>query len=138
VQDRVQSRHNLKQKNILESADCSLYGHHDETTDHIIFSCPTAAVLWNRLGVVVTSGAVRALWDVPLPSSVPVKHRTIFLFLCCWHVWKHWSAVVFEALSPYLGRLLQHARDDARLWAARLPREDAPIVESWCYLLFPM
>nr|TKV96300.1 hypothetical protein SEVIR_9G420050v2 [Setaria viridis] len=69
------------------------------------------------------------------PAASRSSTRT---FLCCWHLWKHRNGVVFNEQQPCLSNILRSCREDARLWASRLPRADAPIVESWCNLLSPV
>jgi hypothetical protein len=70
VQDRIQSRHNLHKKNIVDCAACTLCNHDDETTDHIIFSYPTAAAFWSSIGVTAASSpSVRELWNAGVPPS---------------------------------------------------------------------
>jgi hypothetical protein len=53
VQDRIQSRQNLHRKTNVQQQDaaCALCGHPEESADHIIFACPTAAALWHHVGV---------------------------------------------------------------------------------------
>jgi hypothetical protein len=64
--------------------------------------------------------SVRELWDVPLPDTIPRRHRAVFTMLCCWSLWKHRNAVIFEGLQPCLRRLLRACADEAHLWAYRL------------------
>jgi hypothetical protein len=74
VQDKIQSRHNLQWKCVIDQAECELCHHHDETADHIMFGCPTALAFWERLGVApatVSSASVLELWNMPLPSLIP-------------------------------------------------------------------
>ncbi|RCV43807.1 hypothetical protein SETIT_9G323400v2 [Setaria italica] len=83
--------------------------------------------------------------DHPIPMRLAIivpkeqlKARDVFTFLCCWHLWKHRNGVVFNEQQPCLSNILRSCREDARLWASRLPRADAPVVESWCNLLSPV
>jgi len=82
--------------------------------------------------------SVDRLHSMANSSSVPANHGSVFFFLCCWNIWKHRNRVVFDDIAPSLLLLLNNCREDARLWAWHLPREDAAVVESWCTLLSPM
>jgi hypothetical protein len=104
-----------------------------------MFGCPTAVAFWG-LGVApasVFSASVLELWNMPLPPLISQRHRAVFLMLCCWNLWKHRNAVVFDAQRPCLRRLLRTCAEDARLWAHRLPADDASIPESWCSIFSP-
>jgi len=48
VQNRIQSRDNLKKKTIVEDACCELCGEREETVDHIVSGCPFTASFWSR------------------------------------------------------------------------------------------
>jgi hypothetical protein len=141
VQDKIQSRHNLQRKRAIDQADCELCHHDEETVDHIMFGCPTTFAFWERLGVApatVSSASVLELWNMPLPSLIPQRHRVVFLMLCCWNLWKHRNTAVFDAQHPCLRRLLRACAEDTQLWAHRLPAGDASIPESWCLIFSPM
>jgi hypothetical protein len=125
-------------------APCALRTRHFGSivvSDILSFGCPTAVAFWERLGVApasVFSASVLELWNMPLPPLIPQRHRAVFLMLCCWNLWKHRNAVVFDAQRPCLRRLLRTCVEDARLWAHRLPADDASIPESWCSIFSPM
>jgi hypothetical protein len=136
-QRRVHSRSNLLKKSIVADATCELCRNHPETVDHLAFACPVAASLWQHVGVAPPL-TVDTLHSMATPSTIPAKHNSMFIFLCCWNIWKHRNRVVFDGVAPSLPLLLNSCREDARLWAWRLPREDMPIAESWCSLLSPM
>ncbi|KAF8662892.1 hypothetical protein HU200_055474 [Digitaria exilis] len=86
----------------------------------------------------VGSTTVKELWSLPRPPAVPEAHYSVFIFLCCWRIWKHRNEVVFRAEEPSLLRLLRDCKEDAHLWAGRLPRSEAHIVDSWCLIFNPM
>jgi hypothetical protein len=83
VQDKTQSRHNLQRKHAIDRAECELCHHDDETADHIMFSCPTTATFWARLGVppaAVPSASVLELWNMPCR---PCSHSDTALSSSC-------------------------------------------------------
>lgn len=64
VQDKIQSRHNLHKKHVVNLAGCELCNHDEETADHIIFGCATAMAFWEHLGAsAATTSMVRDLWN---------------------------------------------------------------------------
>ena len=58
-------------------------------------------------------------------ATIPETHFSVFIFLCCWNIWKHRNrVVVFDVAEPSLQTLLCSCRDEARVWAWRMPRTD--------------
>lgn len=85
VQNRIQSRDNLKKKTIMEDVCCELCGEREETLDHIVSGCPLTASFWSHVGVATDHIApVSELWNSRLPDSVAPATATTFLLLCCW------------------------------------------------------
>ena len=139
MQRRIQSRSNLLKKSIITDDTCELCKDHPETVDHIVFHCPVAAAFWRQVGFELNAHAtVEALQSLTASSPAPNPHGSVFLFLCCWNIWKHRNRVVFDGAEPCLQRLLRNCNEDARLWAWRLPRADAGVIESWCNMFSPM
>ncbi|CAO1940520.1 unnamed protein product [Urochloa humidicola] len=138
VQERIQCRANLLLKNIVDDAKCELCHNREETCDHIIFTCPFASQVWAGLGMDIQFATVKALWEVPRPTAIPIKHYDSFLLLVSWQIWKHRNDVVFNGASPSLHRLRMACKDDAQLWCYRWPSEDRQIAESWCELFCNM
>ena len=139
MQRRIQSRSNLLKKSIITDDTCELCKDHPETVDHIVFHCPVAAAFWRQVGFELNAHAtVETLQSLTASSPAPNPHGSVFLFLCCWNIWKHRNRVVFGGAEPCLQRLLRNCNEDARLWAWRLPRADAGVIESWCNLFSPM
>ncbi|KAF8651673.1 hypothetical protein HU200_063184 [Digitaria exilis] len=83
IQDRIQCKANLLKKSVVQTYECELCHGGEETTDHIIFGCPTARSFY-----------------LPRPPAVPEAHYSVFIFLCCWRIWKHRNEVVFRAEEP--------------------------------------
>lgn len=132
-------RGNLLKKSIITDATCELCHNDVETVDHLIFNCSRAASLWQRVGIVRNNDTtVRHLDAIQRPADMPAQHFTVFIFLCCWNIWKHRNRVVFDAIEPAMNLLLCNCREEARLWAWRLPRNDAHIIDVWCDRLSPM
>ncbi|KAG2618351.1 hypothetical protein PVAP13_3NG079534, partial [Panicum virgatum] len=103
--------------------------------DHIVFHCPVAVAFWRQVGFELNAHAtVEALQSLTASSPAPNPHGSVFLFLCCWNIWKHRNRVVFDGAEPCLQRLLRNCNEDVRLWSWRLPRADAGVIESWCNL----
>lgn len=77
---------------------------------------------WQQIGVERDGGVtVRHLDAVQRPPNFPTQHFKVFIFLCCWNIWKHRNRVVFDAIEPSVTLLLSNCREEARLWAWRLP-----------------
>ena len=57
-------------------------------------------------------------------ATIPETHFSVFIFLCCWNIWKHRNRVVFDVAEPSLQTLLCSCRDEAWVWAWRMPRTD--------------
>ncbi|TVU48014.1 hypothetical protein EJB05_07633, partial [Eragrostis curvula] len=135
VQERIKCRTTLQTKHVVQSATCELCDATEETADHLIFHCPTAAAFWSALGFTITScTSVRALWELSRPSSVPPRHYNTFLHLCCWMVWKHRNEFIFQSIPLSLPRLLLQCREEAYMWRCRLPRADTDVSNTWCSL----
>jgi len=139
VQNRIQSRSNLLKKSIITDATCALCHNCDESADHLIFTCPVAASLWQHVGIERNSSTtVSNLGALQRPNAIPETHFSVFIFLCCWNIWKHRNRVVFDAAEPSLQSLLRNCHEEARVWAWRMPRTDTAIVEICCSRLSPM
>ena len=139
VQNRIQSRSNLLKKSIITDATCALCHNCDESADHLIFTCPVAASLWQHVGIERNSSTtVSNLGALQRPNAIPETHFSVFIFLCCWNIWKHRNRVVFDAAEPSLQSLLRNCQEEARVCAWRMPRTDTAIVEIWCSRLSPM
>ena len=89
-------------------------------------------------GVPMATGGCHAGWarkgqQPPLPGTMPrailEQHGSIFLFLCCWNIWKHRNRIVFDGIESSLQLLMRNCREDACVWAWRLPRADVAIVD---------
>jgi hypothetical protein len=110
----------------------------EETTDHIMSSCPFAASFWNHVGAgLIHIAPVRELWDSSLPTNITQRSSPTFLLLCCWELWKHRNAVVFNGMPPSLSRLLAACRESANTWKCRVPVSKRHEFDSWC-ILFQM
>jgi hypothetical protein len=138
VQDRIHSRVNLHKKSIVSEATCALCLTAEETTDHIMSSCPFAASFWNHVGAgLIHIAPVRELWDSSLPTNITQRSSPTFLLLCCWELWKHRNAVVFNGMPPSLSRLLAACRESANTWKCRVSVSKRHEFDSWC-ILFQM
>ncbi|TVU13067.1 hypothetical protein EJB05_46742, partial [Eragrostis curvula] len=97
----------LRTKHAVDSATCELCGGSDETAEHLIFRCPTAAAFWTAIGVTLQPQvSVRASWEIVRPSNVPERHYHCFLHLCCWMIWKHRNEFIFQNEPLSFRRLL--------------------------------
>ena len=102
-----------------------------ESADHMIFSCPFARSFWGRIGVNVEGVSVSCLDHLASAASSAVGSAPEFAMLCCWHLWKHRNAVVFQGQRPSLARLVGSCKEDALLWCGRLNETCRIHVETW-------
>ncbi|XP_073359648.1 uncharacterized protein [Aegilops tauschii subsp. strangulata] len=116
VQRRIHTRDVLLRKCIVsaEVAGCPLCSTTPETADHMLFSCPFAVEFWRRVDVAASGITVCKL--VALATAVVVESEVEFALLCCWQLWKHRNAVVFQQQQPSIARVLGCCREDAVLW----------------------
>ncbi|CAO2038699.1 unnamed protein product [Urochloa humidicola] len=133
--DRIQSRVNLRRKNILDDDTCELCHGCPETLDHIVFHCPTARLFWQTLGFQLDQQQqVQELHQLPRPSDIPADEYETFILLCCWQLWKRRNEVVFRGETMTMRQLLHSCRDEVRLWECRLPRASQSVSNAWCTL----
>jgi len=133
VHDRVQSKENLHKKKIVDDAVCDLCGHDAKTTTHLLFKCPMASSFWRALGIQIPPGfTVSSLHTLQAPPHVPAAHFETLVLLCCWQLWKRWNGIVFRQEHVTLHQLLAGCKAEARLWVARLPRQDIAVGDQWC------
>jgi hypothetical protein len=129
---RIQCRSNLQRRKVLEDATCEVCGRGDENANHIIFNCPFAASFWSGIGFVIPADAdVSCLDKLSRPAQVPPEHFSTLILLCCCQLWKRRNGVVFRQEAATRREILRLAKEDARLWQARLPRKDACVAETW-------
>jgi hypothetical protein len=62
VQERIQCRANLVVKNVIDSATCALCQAADEDCNHLLFSCPFVAKVWQDVGFPIDEAEVSTLW----------------------------------------------------------------------------
>ena len=135
-QGRIQCKTNLRRKGIMENAICDVCQAAEEMPAHIIFGCPHAAQFWNALQIPTDQQwPIQALKEIQPPNHIPGKYFSIFLLLCCWHIWKRRNNVVFRNDRIALSAALAACRSEAFLWAARLPRKDASIGSTLCSVI---
>ncbi|GJM96263.1 hypothetical protein PR202_ga13083 [Eleusine coracana subsp. coracana] len=79
-------------------------------------SCDFYDFVWHN-----RASASSILWMVPGARKNPL--------------WKHRNEIIFQGKKSSLQRFLLACREDARLWACRLPLHDCAVVESWFSLL---
>ncbi|TVU22848.1 hypothetical protein EJB05_32568, partial [Eragrostis curvula] len=139
VQGRIHCRSNLLMKNIVDTATCELCQTTAETPEHLIFGCSCSQQFWRAIHVQVPDTLTTSrLWETPRPTSIPSRHYSTFLILCCWHIWKHRNEVVFRNAAPSIPNLLLACKEAALLWRCRIPNSDSVVVDSWCSIFHPM
>ncbi|CAN6226414.1 unnamed protein product [Urochloa humidicola] len=135
VQNRLQCRSNLVKKQVVDAATCPLCSHPDETCDHLILDCPFAAQVWGKLQIDTSNCRVTNIWNVVRPQSLPLQHFNSFILLISWQLWKHRNSIVFDGATPSHQALWNICKEEARLWAQRLPQAERHIADTWCTLL---
>uniref|UniRef100_A0A453CGB0 Reverse transcriptase zinc-binding domain-containing protein n=1 Tax=Aegilops tauschii subsp. strangulata TaxID=200361 RepID=A0A453CGB0_AEGTS len=117
TQSRVHTRDVLLRKTILTAAEagCPCCEAELETADHLIFGCPFAVQFWRRIGLPPAVGSVRALHRFDASPAVGANSPAGFVLLCCWRLWKHRNAIVFQDDTMSLAATLKACRDDAVL-----------------------
>ena len=124
---------NLHKKKIVDDAVCDLCGHNAETTTHLLFKCPMASSFWRAVGIQIPPGfTVGSLHTLQAPPHVPAAHFETLVLLCCWQLWKRQNGIVFRQEHMTLHQFLAGCKAEARLWVARLPRQDIAVGDQWC------
>lgn len=110
VLDRLQSKANLRKRNVIHTATegfCSLCVQEEETTSHLLLTCPVVAKVWERcyrwLGVstVLPEDCIRHLqqhFHLQLSSKQNQLYRVIW-FAVVWSVWGRRNSVIFQGGS---------------------------------------
>ena len=126
TQSRVHTRDVLLRKTVLTAAEagCPCCEAELETADHLIFRCPFAVQFWRRIGLPPAAGSVRALHRFDASPAVGANSPACFVLLCCWRLWKHRNAIVFQGDTMSLAATLKACRDDAVLWRGRMKTDD--------------
>ena len=137
MQKRIHTRDVLLKKHIVvpEGAGCPVCEREMESADHLILSCPFAESFWRRIGVTVGGAGEDCLAHLASAVRSAVGSAPEFTMLCCWHLWKHRKAVVFQAQRPSVTRLLGSCREDAMLWRGRLKEACRVHVDDWMQAL---
>lgn len=132
TRQRIQCRSNLHKRRVVDDATCELCGQEDETANHIVFGCPFAREFWAALGFSISDAAdVSHLDQLSRPGHVPAEHYSTLLLLFCWQLWKRRNGAIFRQEAATRRDTLRLAKEDARLWQARLPKKDAHVADSW-------
>lgn len=139
VQRRIHTRDILLRKCIVsaEDAGCPLCSATLETADHMLFACPFVGDFWRRVGVPIIGTTMGDLAGLATAAASVVESEVEFALLCCWQLWKHCNAVVFQRQHPSIARVLGCCREDAVLWRGRLLGARRPHVGSWLCALSP-
>ncbi|XP_073351793.1 uncharacterized protein [Aegilops tauschii subsp. strangulata] len=137
VQRRIHTRDVLLRKCIVAAteADCPLCAAPLETADHMLFAYPFAGAFWNKLGVDTDGVRVCGLPRLATAVGAVTESAVEFALLCCWQLWKHRNAVVFQRQQPSLQRVVGCCREDTTLWRGRLPESRRGHVETWLHAL---
>ena len=92
-----------------------------------------ASSFWRAVGIQIPPGfAVSSLHTLQAPPHVPAAHFETLVLLCCWQLWKRQNGIVFRQEHMTLHQLLAGCKAEARLWVARLPRQDIAVGDQWC------
>jgi uncharacterized RDD family membrane protein YckC len=121
-------------KHIVDTALCEVCGQHDETADHIIAGCPFARTFWAKLDFNLPLDCSTFLDDlhcIGRLASVPSKHFSTFIALCCWQLWKRRNNVIFQSELASTRQTLVACIADTKLWRTRLPRKDRAVADAW-------
>jgi hypothetical protein len=132
---KIQCRANLFKKRIVGSPCCEVCGAAEETADHIILTCPFARDFWNEIGLQLSDElSTRNIQSFPSIGSIPQRHYSTFIALCCWQLWKRRNAVIFRNESNSLRQVLQACCYGANAWRPRLKRKHRQTADFWCNL----
>ncbi|OEL28656.1 hypothetical protein BAE44_0010324, partial [Dichanthelium oligosanthes] len=113
VQNRVQCKHSLKKKNVLDEDCCDICRAAAEDADHIIAKCNFAKNFWAHLGWDAERLPLAAeLWTTKPQAGFPSQALPTMLLLCCWQLWKHQHDVVFRSAPLYLPGPLQSCKTE--------------------------
>ncbi|CAO2038822.1 unnamed protein product [Urochloa humidicola] len=131
--DRIQSKANLRRKTIVDDDTCDFCNDCTETSDHIMFQCPTACAFWQAHGYRLSLHQhVQDLHQMRRPSTIPAQEHEMFIILCCWQLCQRRNEMVFRGTHLSLTQLLQSFREEAQLWGCRLARSKKGVSNAWC------
>jgi len=127
VQGRIKSRSVLHTK-IVDNQLCEVCSDADETPQHIISGCPTAAQFWKRLHLPSMLQVTPDSLHTVLPSrGIARDEFSAFIALGCWQLWKTRNARVFRNETTTVQQVLLDCKNATEQWRFRLPRKKKPL-----------
>jgi hypothetical protein len=134
IQDRIQTKKNLLKKHCLDNDTCEVCGPGVESIAHLIVGCAFSAGFWHHLNIDLSEDEVANLWTIQPPAHLLAAHYNAFLLLCCWRPLKAPTRCGVPLPPPCYDRLFLGCREDAELWACRMPRSDRSVALAWADL----
>lgn len=135
IQDRLQTRVNLKERGWKGNRNCVICNK-PETTDHILFKCIVAKFTWTCIREALSLDSVPTGMQDMLETWARTKHKhaklTIF---CCaiilWGIWTTRNKFTIEGLFPsHPSDVLFKIQGFLQRWAALLRGVDKTILED--------
>jgi hypothetical protein len=135
LQGRIQCRHNLCKKTIVDSPICEVCNSEDETSEHIILRCGFAVAFWEAIGFSWSSDqSIGELYQATRPNNILEDQFGTFIALCCWQLWKRRNGIVFRNEALNLQQVLAACKVEAQLWRLRMPVPSRAVTNLWCHV----
>ncbi|XP_010462981.1 PREDICTED: uncharacterized protein LOC104743622 [Camelina sativa] len=115
---------NLRRRNIMINPYCSSCCYEEETSEHILFSCPNIAPLWRSTGIptpilrdsnVSLEEKLRYLFHLHQDTRIPKLDRYTPFWLM-WHIWKSRNSMVFNKKQIDQNDTKTQAFTDTKEW----------------------
>ncbi|KAE8769478.1 hypothetical protein D1007_58943 [Hordeum vulgare] len=98
---------------------------------------PFALCFWGSVNVDIDGVSVRDMASLASAAAVAVDSGVEFALMCCWHMWKHRNAVVFQCQLSSLSRVHCCCREDDMLWRERVLAARRHDPGTWLSVLSP-
>ena len=117
--DRINTRANLHHKHILDYTNCPRCPATIEDQSHLFFTCPRAALIWQRLGITHSAQPFECFWDSPSPPGLPRNIWDYVLLIILWKIWDARNAMVFRKIDQTCTVTISNIIQDLTLWSHR-------------------
>ena len=125
LQDRIATKQNLLRRSVhLVDFRCVLCGGKEETTSHLLLSCPTTNVVWNSCSkwirvISVNHFALKEHFEQFYCSWFSKEDNKLWKGVCVsiiWCIWKHKNGVVFNQAKVDASEIFSLTQVQSWVW----------------------